>query len=83
MGRSGRWDLWCSSDDKHYFPPYEAVPLMREDSVSETSGDSDGDYARLAGKVSADEVQAMNDAVDAHHRDVGDVVREFRKAKGL
>jgi osmoprotectant transport system substrate-binding protein len=33
--------------------------------------------------VSADEVQGMNDAVDAQHRDVGDVVREFRKRKGL
>jgi hypothetical protein len=25
----------------------------------------------------------MNDAVDAQHRAVGDVVREFRKSKGL
>jgi osmoprotectant transport system substrate-binding protein len=70
------------ADDKHYFPPYEAVPLVREDSVAkhleiQTAID------RLAGKVSADEVQAMNDAVDAQHRDVGDVVREFRKGKGL
>ena len=38
---------------------------------------------RLAGKVSAEEVQAMNDAVDGKHRDVGDVVREFRAGKGL
>jgi osmoprotectant transport system substrate-binding protein len=38
---------------------------------------------RLAGKVSAIEVQGMNDAVDAQHRAVGDVVREFRKSKGL
>jgi osmoprotectant transport system substrate-binding protein len=38
---------------------------------------------RLAGKVSADEVRAMNDAVDREHRDVGDVISEFRKNKGL
>jgi osmoprotectant transport system substrate-binding protein len=38
---------------------------------------------RLAGRVSADEVQAMNDAVDSQHRDVGDVVREFRGKNGL
>ncbi len=37
---------------------------------------------RLAGKVSAEEVQGMNDAVDGQHRDVGDVVREFRKGEG-
>jgi osmoprotectant transport system substrate-binding protein len=70
------------ADDKHYFPPYEAVPLVREDSIArhpqiQTAID------RLAGKVSADEVQEMNDAVDAQHRDVADVVREFRKGKGL
>ena len=70
------------ADDKHYFPPYEAVPLVREDSVAKHP-EIQVAIQRLAGKVSADEVQAMNDAVDAQHRDVGDVVREFRKGKGL
>ena len=70
------------ADDRHYFPPYEAVPLVREDSLArwpviQTAMD------RLAGKVSAEEVQAMNDAVDGKHQDVGKVVREFRKGKGL
>jgi osmoprotectant transport system substrate-binding protein len=69
-------------DDKHYFPPYEAVPLVREDSVKKHP-EIQVAIDRLAGKVSAEEVQAMNDAVDAQHRDVGDVVREFRKTKGL
>ena len=70
------------ADDKHYFPPYEAVPLVREDSVKKHP-EIQTAITRLAGKVSADEVQAMNDAVDAKHRDVGDVVREFRNRKGL
>ncbi len=70
------------ADDRHYFPPYEAVPLVREDSVAKHP-EIQTAIDRLAGKVSADEVQAMNDAVDAKHRDVGDVVREFRKSKGL
>jgi len=69
-------------DDRRYFPPYEAVPLVREDSVKKHP-EIQVAIDRLAGKVSAEEVQAMNDAVDAHHRDVGDVVREFRKTKGL
>ena len=69
-------------DDKHYFPPYEAVPLVREDSVKKHP-EIQVAIDRLAGKVSAAEVQAMNDAVDAQHRDVGDVVREFRESKGL
>ncbi len=69
-------------DDKHYFPPYEAVPLFREDSLRGHPGIQVA-LERLAGKVSAEEVQGMNDAVDGQHRDVGEVVREFRKAKGL
>ncbi len=69
-------------DDRHYFPPYEAVPLVREDSLRSHPGIAIAE-SRLAGKVTADEVRAMNDAVDGQHRDVGDVIREFRKGKGL
>jgi osmoprotectant transport system substrate-binding protein len=69
-------------DDKHYFPPYEAVPLIREDSLRAHPGIQTA-MDRLAGKVSAEEMQRMNDAVDAGHRDVGDVVREWRGARGL
>jgi osmoprotectant transport system substrate-binding protein len=69
-------------DDKHYFPPYEAVPLVRDDALRRWP-EIQVAMDRLAGKVSAEEVQAMNDAVDGKHRDVGDVVREFRMGKGL
>jgi osmoprotectant transport system substrate-binding protein len=69
-------------DDRHYFPPYEAVPLFREDSLRRHPGIQVA-MDRLAGRVSADEVRGMNDAVDGQHRPVGDVVREFREKKGL
>ena len=70
------------ADDLHYFPPYEAVPLVREDSLQrhpeiQTAVD------RLAGKVSAEEVQELNDTVDGKHEDVTEVVRAFRARKGL
>jgi osmoprotectant transport system substrate-binding protein len=39
--------------------------------------------AELAGKIDAQEMQAMNEAVDGQHRDPADVVREFRDKKGL
>ncbi|WP_188759852.1 glycine betaine ABC transporter substrate-binding protein [Edaphobacter acidisoli] len=69
-------------DDRHYFPPYEAVPLVREDSIRRHPGIGVA-MERLAGKVSAEDVREMNYAVDTEHRDVGDVVREFRQRKGL
>jgi osmoprotectant transport system substrate-binding protein len=38
---------------------------------------------RLAGKITADEMRAMNLAVDGQHRDPADVVREFRAQHNL
>jgi osmoprotectant transport system substrate-binding protein len=70
------------ADDRHYFPPYEAVPLVRDDSLARHP-EIQVAMDRLAGKVSAEEVQAMNDAVDGKHEDVGEVVRRFRMEKGL
>lgn len=74
--------LTVLADDKHYFPPYEAVPLVREDSLRRHPGIQTA-MDRLVGKVSADEIRAMNFAVDSEHKDVGEVVREFRRTKGL
>lgn len=74
--------LVALEDDRHYFPPYEAVPLVREDSLKRHLGIQVA-MDRLAGKVTADEIRAMNDAVDGQHRDVAEVVREFRRSKGL
>ena len=75
-------DFVALEDDKHYFPPYEAVPLVREDSLRKWPQIGVA-MERLAGKVDADEMRAMNLAVEAQHRDVGDVVRQFRAMKGL
>jgi osmoprotectant transport system substrate-binding protein len=75
-------NLRVLADDKHYFPPYEAVPLVREDSIR-IHPEIQVAMDRLAGVISADEMQAMNDAVDAKHEDVAEVVRNFRARKGL
>ena len=70
------------ADDKHYFPPYQAVPLVRDESLQRWP-QMRAALDRLAGAVTAQEMQAMNNAVDGRHRDVGDVVREFRMRKKL
>jgi osmoprotectant transport system substrate-binding protein len=69
-------------DDKNYFPPYEAVPLVREDSLKRWPQIGVA-MQRLAGKLSDADMRAMNLAVEAQHRDVAEVVREFRAKKGL
>lgn len=70
------------ADDRHYFPPYEAVPLVREEALKRWPQMREA-FDALAGKVSADEMRAMNEAVDGEHRDPQEVVREFRRRKGL
>jgi osmoprotectant transport system substrate-binding protein len=74
--------LLVLADDRHYFPPYQAVPLVRQQALHEHP-QLQGALNRLTGKVSESEMQAMNHAVEGNHRDPADVVREFRAQKGL
>lgn len=69
-------------DDRHYFPPYEAVPLVRRATLERHPEVRDA-IGALAGKISVDEMRQMNYAVDGEQHDPADVVRAFRKAKGL
>ncbi|MGA9981258.1 MAG: glycine betaine ABC transporter substrate-binding protein [Candidatus Sulfotelmatobacter sp.] len=75
-------DLFVLEDDRHYFPPYEAVPVIREQTLRQHPEVSQA-LAALAGQISDHEMQQMNYAVDGQHRDVKDVVREFLRSKGL
>ena len=75
-------DLTVLDDDKHYFPPYEAVPIVRSSAI-EAHPEVRAALVELAGKISDQEMQRMNYAVDGEHRDSADVVREFLHAKGL
>jgi osmoprotectant transport system substrate-binding protein len=69
-------------DDRQYFPPYEAVPVVRRQAL-QRHPEVRRALEELAGKISEPEMRRMNYAVDGEHRDVKEVVREFRKAKGL
>lgn len=75
-------DLVALEDDRHYFPPYDAVPVVRGETL-ERFPLLRAALAALAGKITAADMRRMNYAVDGQHRDVADVVREFRQSKGL
>ena len=74
--------LTALEDDKHYFPPYQAVPLVRAEAL-ERWPQIHVALDELAGKITADDMRGMNEAIDGQHRDPAEVVREFRARKGL
>src|SRR5664279_2954589 len=74
--------LVALEDDRHYFPPYEAVPLVREATLARWPQLRTA-LNELGGKVSAEEMRNMNNAVDGEHRDPAVVVKEFRAKRGL
>jgi osmoprotectant transport system substrate-binding protein len=75
-------DLVILADDKHYFPPYEAVPIVREDTLVRHP-EVRAAIAELAGKISDAQMQKMNYAVAGEGRDASDVAREFLHSQGL
>jgi osmoprotectant transport system substrate-binding protein len=72
--------LTILDDDRHYFPPYEAVPVIRQETVRRHPEVLRA-LEELAGKISDADMQRMNYAVDGKHEDVGDVAREFLKTE--
>ena len=68
--------LTILDDDRHYFPPYQAVPVVRQDTVRRHPEVLRA-LQELAGKISNQDMQRMNYAVDGKHQDVGEVAREF------
>jgi osmoprotectant transport system substrate-binding protein len=74
-------DFFVLQDDKHYFPPYEAVPVVREQTLREHP-ETVPILAALAGNISDEEMQGLNYSID-NHKDVKQVVHKFLKSKGL
>lgn len=81
-GRVAALDLFQLEDDRHYFPPYEAVYLVRTDSLSRLPALSEV-LGNLAHTISTEEMRRLNYEVDANKRGQAEVVREWLKRKGL
>lgn len=75
-------DLVQLEDDKHYFPPYDAVPIVRPEIFARFPAAREA-IMDLAGKINDEEMRKMNYEVDGQHRDAADVARNFLHAKGL
>jgi len=69
-------ELTVLDDDRHYFPPYDAVPLVRSATLLKHP-EVGRALRRLAGQLDAAAMRRMNYAIDGKHLDPSAVVREF------
>ncbi|MFZ0335363.1 MAG: glycine betaine ABC transporter substrate-binding protein [Candidatus Acidiferrales bacterium] len=69
-------DFAVLEDDEHYFPPYQAVTVVRDQIASEHP-DVMAAIAELSGTISDHDMQQMNYQATARHRDISVIVREF------
>lgn len=69
-------DLFQLEDDRRYFPPYEAVPVVRTAAL-EAHPELRAALAQLSGAISAREMRRMNYEADVEHKEAAAVVRDF------
>ncbi len=81
-GRIQTLDLFQLQDDRHYFPPYEAVYLVRQDSMNRVTVLREI-LSKLAGAISTEEMRLLNYEIDGKKRDPKDVAREWIAKKGF
>ena len=67
------------ADDRKAFPPYEAAPVVRADTLARHPRLREA-LAKLGGTISATDMRRMNHAVDGEHRDAATVVRAWLAA---
>ncbi len=81
-GRIAAFDLIQLDDDRRYFPPYQAVPLVRAETLRRYPALRDV-LSLLAGQIDADAMRQMNREVDQERKSPEDVARRFLVGKRL
>jgi glycine betaine/choline ABC-type transport system substrate-binding protein len=72
-------DLVVLEDDRHYFPPYEAAPVIRQAAIARHPGVATA-LAELAGRMSDAEMRRLNALADVEHRDIATIARDWLRA---
>ena len=72
-------DLFQLEDDRHYFPPYQAVFIARKDASATLTEVFD----RLNNAISTDDMRKLNYEVDGNKRTPRDVAAEFLSGRRL
>jgi glycine betaine/choline ABC-type transport system substrate-binding protein len=75
-------DLIVLDDDRHYFPPYDAVPVVRRETLQRSPAVRQV-FERLSNRISADEMRQLNYEVDGNKKDAVAVAHDFLIRKQL
>ncbi|HWC73401.1 MAG TPA: glycine betaine ABC transporter substrate-binding protein [Gemmatimonadales bacterium] len=67
------------ADDRGYFPPYQAAPVVR-DALLEQHPAIARALAELGGKISEAEMRRLNALADVERRDIADIARDWLRA---
>ena len=78
-GQIAALHLVALEDDGHYFPPYEAAPVVRAGTLERYAGLARA-LEELGGKISDDEMRRLNAAADVEHRDIRTIGHEWLEA---
>jgi osmoprotectant transport system permease protein len=70
------YDLIMLEDNRRYFPPYDAVPVARRETLLRHPAAREA-LERLAGQITIEDMRRMNHAVDAGRQDPAAVARDF------
>lgn len=81
-GRIPAYDLVVLEDDKQFFPPYHAAPIIRGD-VLEKYPELGDLLNQLAGRLDDQKMASLNAQIDVEKREPADVAREFLEQEGL
>jgi len=69
-------DLVVLEDDRHYFPPYDAVPIVRRETLQRHPEVGEA-LRRLSGRITVEDMRRMNYAVDGEKKDAEAVAKDF------
>lgn len=81
-GRIPAFELKVLEDDKNFFPPYYAVPIVRMDTL-EKYPEIEDLLNSLAGKLTDDEMANLNAQVDIEKKDSKSVAKNWLKENGF
>ncbi|WP_338450146.1 glycine betaine ABC transporter substrate-binding protein [Niallia oryzisoli] len=81
-GKLSEYDLVLLEDDKHLFPPYDAVPIFRDEVLKEHP-ELEEVLNKLSNQIDETEMQKLNAKVEIGKEDPAKVAEDWLKEKGL